>query len=304
MEIYLPIAEIPINILWLLLAGFFAGILSGLFGIGGGFIMTPLLIFMGVGPAIAVASSANQIIASSFSGFLTHARRKNVDFKMGNILIAGGFVGSSIGVLIFKFLKGFGQIDLVISLLYIFVLGFIGFSMAYESFKVVFKIKSQSMKLNRKDKLYNKLPCKIYFPRSDLTISLLIPVFVSIFSGILVSIMGIGGGFIMIPAMIYILGMPTSVVVGTSLFQVIFVTSNVTILHILTTQSVDIVLAGILLVSSVVGAQFGTRVALFCPAEKLRAILAIIILTLVFKLALGFFIAPINPFEVMLIDEN
>jgi len=206
--------------------------------------------------------------------------------------------------LIFKFLKGFGQIDLVISLLYIFVLGFIGFSMAYESFKAVFKIKSQSMKLNRKDKLYNKLPFKIYFPRSDLTISLLIPVFVSIFSGILVSIMGIGGGFIMIPAMIYILGMPTSVVVGTSLFQVIFVTSNVTILHILTTQSVDILLAGILLVSSVVGAQFGTRVALFCPAEKLRAILAVIILTLVFKLALGFFIAPINPFEVMLIDEN
>jgi uncharacterized membrane protein YfcA len=304
MEIYLPIAEIPMNIFWLLLAGFFAGILSGLFGIGGGFIMTPLLIFMGVTPAIAVASSANQIIASSFSGFLTHARRKNVDFKMGNILILGGFVGSSIGVMIFKFLKVFGQIDLVISLLYIFILGFIGMSMAIESSNAILKVKAKSMKVNKREKLFNKLPFKVDFPRSDLKISILVPIIVSVFSGVLVSIMGIGGGFIMIPAMIYILGMPTSVVVGTSLFQVIFVTSNVTILHVLTTQSVDIVLAGVLLISSVIGAQFGTRIALFCPAEKLRAVLAFIILVLVFKLALSFFIAPLNPFEVMLLDEN
>ncbi len=299
MEIYLPIADIPLNVFFLLFAGFFAGILSGLFGIGGGFIMTPMLIFMGVSPAIAVASSANQIVASSYSGFAAHARRNNVDFKMGNVLMLGGFIGSTLGVWIFSTLQNFGQLDLVISLSYIIILGTIGTSMAYESFRAIFKIKSKVKKISKKDQFFKKLPFKVKFPKSELEVSILVPILVSIGAGILVSIMGIGGGFLMIPAMIYILGMPTAVVVGTSLYQVIFVTSNVTFLHAYTTQSVDIVLAGILLASSVIGAQFGTKYGTLVPAEKLRAVLALMVLAMVIKLILGFVIAPDNPFQVI-----
>lgn len=303
MEIYLPIAGIPINIFLLLLVGFLAGTLSGLFGIGGGFIMTPLLIFMGIAPAIAVASSANQIIASSFSGFIAHCRRKNVDFKMGYILIIGGFFGSTIGIWLFKLLKEFGQIDIVISSLYILILGTIGISMAYESFRTILKIKGNQKLSRKKEVLFGKMPYKIYFPRSNLEVSVIVPIIVSLFAGVLVSIMGIGGGFIMIPAMIYIIGMPTNVVIGTSLFQVIFVTSNVTILHAITTQSVDVVLAGILLTSSVIGAQLGTKIGIYVPAEKLRAVLALMIIIVVARLAAGFFIEPENLFEIIKITE-
>lgn len=303
MEIYLPIAGIPINVFLLLLVGFFAGILSGLFGIGGGFIMTPLLMFMGISPAIAVASSANQIVASSFSGFIAHCRRHNVDFKMGYILIIGGFIGSTFGVWLFKILKNFGQIDIVISLLYVLILGTIGISMAYESFRTIFNIQGNQKLSQKKEVLFGKLPYKIYFPRSDLEVSVIVPIIVSLFSGVLVSIMGIGGGFIMIPAMIYIIGMPTNVVIGTSLFQVIFVTSNVTILHAVTTQSVDIILAGILLTSSVMGAQFGIKVGLFVSAEKLRAVLALMIIVVVARLAAGFFIEPNNLFEIIKMSD-
>lgn len=299
MEIFLPIAGIPINILLLLFVGFFAGILSGLFGIGGGFLMTPLLIFMGISPAVAVASSSNQIVASSFSGFIAHARRQNVDFKMGYILIIGGFIGSSFGIWLFKILKNFGQIDLVISLLYIFVLGSIGTIMAYESFRAILNIEKANSSTEKTGGLFYKMPFKMVFPRSELEISIIVPIIVSVVAGILVSIMGIGGGFLMIPAMIYILGMPTNIVVGTSLFQVIFVTSNVTILHATTTQSVDIVLAGILLTSSVIGAQCGIRLGILLPAEKLRAILALIIICVVVRLSMGFFVEPESLFEIV-----
>jgi uncharacterized membrane protein YfcA len=210
----------------------------------------------------------------------------------------GGFVGSSIGVMIFKMLKNFGQIDLVISLSYIFILGTIGLSMFYESIKSIFDLHKPKLKKSKKDLLFSKLPLKVRFPKSKIEISILVPLVVSLLAGILVSIMGIGGGFLMIPAMIYIFGMPTSVVVGTSLFQVIFIASNVTLLHAVTTQSVDIILAGILLTSSVVGAQFGSRIGLVVPAEKLRAILAIIILAMVIKLASGFIMEPNNLYEI------
>ena len=303
MEIYLPIAGIPINILLLLVVGFFAGVLSGLFGIGGGFIMTPLLIFMGVSPAVSVASSANQIVATSVSGFIAHARRKTVDFHMGFILIIGGFIGSSFGIWLFKILKNFGKIDLVISLSYILILGFIGFSMAYESIRKVLNIKTKHIYKSKKVRLLEKMPCKVYFTKSDIKISLFVPILVSILSGILVSIMGIGGGFIMIPAMIYILGMPTNIVIGTSLLQVIFVTANVTILHALTTHSVDIILAGILLTSSVIGAQFGTRMGVLISAEKLRVLLALIVLCVLTRLVAGFFIQPESLFEIINISK-
>lgn len=299
MEIYLPIAGIPLNILLLLIVGFFSGILSGLFGIGGGFIMTPLLIFMGVSPAVSVASSANQIVATSVSAFIAHARRKNVDFHMGAILIIGGFIGSSLGIWIFQILSNFGQIDLVISLSYILILGFIGASMAYESVREMLKIKAKQIIATNKTTIADKMPYQVYFARSNITISIFMPIIISFFAGILVSIMGIGGGFVMIPAMIYILRMPTNIVIGTSLLQVIFVTSNVTILHAINTYSVDILLAGILLASSVIGAQFGTKIGVLIPAEKLRALLALIILCVVIRLVSGFFIEPENLFKII-----
>jgi uncharacterized membrane protein YfcA len=303
MEIYLPIAEIPLNIFLILIIGFGAGLLSGIFGIGGGFIMTPLLIFLGVPPAISVSTSANQIIASSFSAFLAHWRRKNIDFKMGFILIIGGFFGSTFGVWLFGVLKDIGQIDIVISLSYVIILGSISISMAVESFSKIFNWrKVRDNQGGKKKKKESRLPLQMYFPRSNITISWLIPIIVSFFAGILVSIMGIGGGFIMIPAMIYIIGMPTSVVIGTSLFQVIFITANVTFLQSVTTQTVDIVLASILFTSSVIGAQFGTRLGTKISAEKMRAILALMVLAVVIKLLMGLLIEPVNPYEIILVE--
>ncbi|MBT4989592.1 MAG: sulfite exporter TauE/SafE family protein [Rickettsiales bacterium] len=299
MEIYLPIADIPINIFMLLLIGLSGGILSGVFGIGGGFIATPLLIFLGITPPVAVASSANQIIASSFSAFLSHFRRKNIDFHMGTIFIIGGLAGSSIGVLIFKYLQQYGHIDLVITLCYIVVLGFIGISMAIESFSSFFKnTTNQTSKFDKtKKRLFSKLPYQTYFAKSDLTISLLVPIVTSFFSGILVSLMGIGGGFLIVPALIYIIGMPAAIVIGTSLFQVIFITANVTLLHAITTHSVDIVLATILFSASVIGAQFGIKINSVIRAEKLRLLLALIIIAVVTKLVLGFIVKPLDPFS-------
>jgi uncharacterized protein len=299
MELYLPIAEIPINILWILLLGFVAGMLSGLFGIGGGFLMTPALIFMGISPAVAVASSANQIIASSFSGFLAHAKRHNVDYKMGFVMIFGGLIGSFFGISLFSFFRKLGQIDLVISLCYIFILGTIGLSMAIESFRTIANLRSPKTTNNDSKTFLQKLPFKIYFPRSKITISILVPIFASIFAGILVSFMGIGGGFIMIPVMIYLIGMPTSVVIGTSLFQIIFVTCNVTFLHAINSYSVDIVLVFILLITSVIGAQYGTRLGVKIPAEKLRFLLAVLILAVVGKLLSSFFITPENIYQII-----
>ena len=299
MEIYLPIAEIPVNILIILSIGFIGGILSGVFGIGGGFIATPLLIFAGIAPTVAVATSACQIVASSFSAFMSHLKRGNVDFKIGGLFIIGGFFGSSVGVYIFRMLKNYGHIDIVISLCYIVVLGCIGFFMAIESFSTSFLSakKNNNSKLSKlKSKFFGKLPYKIYFPKSDITISIFVPIIASFIAGILVSIMGIGGGFIVIPTLVYIIGVPASIVIGTSLFQVIFVTSNVTILHSVTTQSVDILLALILLLASVIGAQIGFRVNSIIQAEKLRFLLALIMLAVVLKLVLGFVLEPANPF--------
>lgn len=301
MYIYLPIAELSVNIFLILSLGGITGLLSGMFGVGGGFLMTPFLMFIGVSPAVAVSSSANQIIAASFSGFLAHLRRANVDIKIGMVIIMGGVVGSSVGVSIFAWLQKMGQIDLAISLCYVVFLGTIGTLMAIESIKLILQKKKGVADLKRsKDNWLLKLPLPFVmsFPRSGLKISVLLPLIVGVFAGILVSLMGIGGGFIMIPAMIYILGMPTSVVIGTSLFQIVFITANVTILQAISTHTVDVVLALLMLVSSVIGAQFGTRIGLKIPAEQLRAMLALMVLAVVFKLALGLFITPDNPFTI------
>lgn len=301
-SIYLPIAEIPVNMLVILLLGGAAGLLSGIFGIGGGFLLTPFLIFMGIPPAVAVATSANQIIAASVSGFLTHSRKKNVDIKMGVFLLIGGLIGSSLGVMIFARLKTLGLVDIVIALSYIIFLGGMGGFMAYESGRVMWRKKNvltqPAMPIDKK-RFNDYLPLQTAFPRSELTISALLPIGIGMLVGILVSIMGIGGGFFMIPAMIYLLGMPPQLVVGTSLFQIIFTTSNVTVLQAVSTQSVDVVLAALLLVGSAIGAQYGTRMGAKLPAEKMRFFLAVLVLGVSLKLAVGLFITPPDIYTVV-----
>ena len=306
MTIYLPIAEMPVNVFLLLSLGGVTGLLAGMFGVGGGFLMTPLLMFIGIPPAVAVSSSANQIIAASFSGFLAHWRKQNVDIKIGIIMLIGGFVGSTIGVWIFAFLQDLGLIDVAISISYVLFLGGIGLTMANESLRAIYKSKKGiSPEANKKENILRRLPLpfKMTFPHSGIEISIILPLGIGLFTGALVSIMGIGGGFIMIPAMIYILGMRTSVVIGTSLFQIVFITANVTLLQAINTQTVDVVLAFLMLTSSVIGAQFGTKIGMRLPAEYLRAMLALMVLAVVFKLGLTLFIEPDSPYVVNMIEE-
>ena len=297
MNIYLPIAEMSVNIFLLLGLGGITGVLSGLFGVGGGFLMTPLLIFIGVPPAVSVSTVANQIIASSVSGFLAHWRRGNVDFKIGLYLLAGGLVGSTLGVELFRWLKQIGYIDIFISILYVTFLGIVGAMMAGESIRTILKVSKKSSH-EYKSLLAMRLPLRVDFPKSKLHISILMPILIGFFVGVMVSLMGIGGGFFLIPAMIYMLGMPTNVVIGTSLFQIIFITANVTFLQAITTQTVDVMLAFFLLTGSVVGAQFGSRLGAKLPAEYLRALLAVLVLGVAIKLAFGLFTPPEDVFSV------
>ena len=300
MNIYLPIAEISINIFLILGLGGAVGMLSGIFGVGGGFLMTPLLIFLGVPAAVAVGTEANQIVAASVSGVLAHWRRGNVDIKMGTILLAGGLVGSTIGVAIFASLRELGQIDLAIRLSFIVFLGIIGGLMLIESGRTIWRTRRPGGARRRLHQHYwiHGLPFKMRFRKSKLYISALLPFSVGLFVGILSAIMGVGGGFIMVPAMIYILGMPTSVVVGTSLFQIIFVTANVTFLQSVQTQTVDIVLAGLLLIGGVIGAQFGTRIGAHLKGEQLRGLLALIVLAVCLKLVWDVVITPEDLFSL------
>ena len=279
------------------------GFLSGLFGVGGGFLMTPLLIFFGVPPVVAVATEANQIVASSVSGVLAHMRRSNVDFKMGTILLIGGVIGSTLGVLLFAFLRELGQIDLVIKLSYVIMLGIVGSLMLVESVRAILRTRKPGAargKLHQHNWLHG-LPFKMRFRRSKLYISALLPLAIGAFVGVLAAIMGVGGGFIMVPAMIYILGMPTAVVVGTSLFQIIFVTANVTILQSVQTQTVDFVLAGLLLFGAVIGAQFGTRAGAKLRGEQLRGLLALMVLAVCIKLGFDLALHPASLYSVELL---
>ena len=303
MYIYLPIAEISMHIGIIFGLGGGVGFLSGLFGVGGGFLMTPLLIFFGVPPAVAVATEANQIVASSVSGVLAHTRRGNVDFKMGSILLAGGVLGSSFGVMLFKYLRDMGQIDLVIKLSYVVFLGIIGGLMLLESVRAILRSRrpgAPRRKLHQHNWLHG-LPLKMRFRRSKLYISALLPLAIGAFVGLLAAIMGVGGGFIMVPAMIYLLGMPTSVVVGTSLFQIIFVTANVTLLQSIQTQTVDFMLAGLLLFGAVIGAQFGTRASALLRGEQLRGLLALMVLAVCLKLGFDLVVQPSDLFSVELL---
>jgi uncharacterized membrane protein YfcA len=302
MNVYLPIAEMSLNVFLLLGLGGVTGVLSGLFGVGGGFLMTPLLIFIGVPPAVSVSTVANQIIASSVSGFMAHWRRGNVDFKIGGYLLAGGIFGSTLGVALFRWLKQIGYIDLFISVLYVTFLGVIGATMAGESIRAILKTPRKIAHGDRPP-LAARLPMKAEFPKSRLHISIIMPVVIGFFVGIMVSLMGIGGGFFLIPAMIYLLGMPTNVVIGTSLFQIIFITANVTLLQAVTTQTVDVMLALLLLIGSVVGAQVGSRIGAKLPAETLRALLAALVLGVAVKLAFGLFTPPSDIYSVSTMND-
>lgn len=289
MYIYLPIAEMSVNVLVLFGMGAGVGFLSGMFGVGGGFLMTPLLIFYQIPPAVAVATEANQIVASSFSGALAHFRRGTVDIKLGIVLLIGGIMGSVAGVAIFSSLRSAGQLDLIISVLYVVFLGTIGTLMVIESLNAIRKARRKDVEEGAKPRpaqqgWITKLPFKMRFERSQLYLSVIPILALGAVVGILASIMGVGGGFIMVPAMIYLLRVPTNVVIGTSLFQIMFVTMFTTIAQSTTNQTVDVVLAFILMVGGVIGAQFGARVGTRMKGEQLRALLGLIVLAVCLRL--------------------
>jgi uncharacterized membrane protein YfcA len=271
-----------------------------MFGVGGGFLMTPLLFFIGIPPAVAVATEANQIVASSFSGALAHLKRKTVDLKMGLILLIGGLLGAGIGLIIFNYLKSLGQVDLLVKLCYVVFLGIIGSLMFIESLRAILKTQSGSLpkKIRRPRSFAQQLPFKMRFRTSGLYISVIPPMLVGLLVGILSAIMGVGGGFIMVPAMIYILGMPTKVVVGTSLFQIIFVTGFTTILHATTNYTVDIALAVLLLLGGVIGAQLGSQFGTRLRAEQLRILLALMVIAVCVKIALDLLIMPTELYSI------
>ena len=303
MHIYLPIAEMSVNIFLILGMGGAVGFLSGLFGVGGGFLMTPLLIFIGVPPPVAVGTEANQIVASSVSGVLAHWRRANVDFKMGFVLLLGGFVGSSLGVILFKYLQNLGQLDLVIKLSYVIFLGIIGFLMLWESSRTIIRSRSAAARRGKlhQHNWFHGLPFKMRFRKSKLYISAILPFLIGAIVGVLSAIMGVGGGFIMVPAMIYLLGMPTSLAIGTSLFQIIFVTANVTFLQALTVQTVDILLAVLLLTGAVIGAQFGSKYSVRMKGEQLRALLALLVLGVCVKMIFDLTVMPADLYSIALL---
>ncbi len=298
MQIYLPIAEVSVNAFLLFGIGGLVGILSGMFGVGGGFLITPLLFFAGIPPIVAVATSANQIVASSISGVIAHFRRKTVDVKMGVVLLLGGLVGVALGVQVFAMLERIGQVDLLVRLCYVVFLGIIGGMMMIESLRAIRAAKkSGGATAHRRQRGWvHALPFKMRFRSSGLYISAIPPLLVGLAVGVLSAIMGVGGGFIMVPAMIYILGMPTKVVVGTSLFQIIFVTAFTTLMHAITSQSVDMVLALLLIVGGVVGAQVGTRIGVKLKAEYLRVLLASLVLMVSGKIALELILRPAELF--------
>lgn len=298
MQIYLPIAEISVNIFVILGAGSAVGFASGLFGVGGGFLMTPLLIFIGIPPTVAVATGSQQIVASSFSGALAQWQRNAVDFKMGGILMFGGIVGSLFGVQVFRILRQMGQVELLISLSYVFFLGIIGTIMLIEGVNTLRRRTAGITPKKRRRNWIHGLPIKVRFRASKLYISVIPPILIGFVVGILSAIMGVGGGFIMLPAMIYLLGMSTAVVIGTSLFQITIVTAITTVLHAVENKTVDLLLALILLLGGVIGAQIGARCGAKLRGEQLRILLALLVLSVSGKLFYDLVTEPAELFSL------
>jgi uncharacterized protein len=290
MDLYLPIANLSVNALVIVALGLGVGLLSGMFGVGGGFLTTPLLIFYGIPPTVAAASAASQVTGASVSGVFAHFRRKGVDVQMGAVLVTGGILGSLLGAWLFKLLQASGQIDVVIGVLYVVLLGSIGGLMAKESvgaIRVSRGARPPKARKRRHHPLVAALPFRWRFYASGLYISPLAPLLLGVFVGVLTMLLGVGGGFILVPAMLYILGMGTQTVVGTSLFQTLFTTAVATMVHATTTKAVDIVLAILLLLGSVIGAQLGARFAAKAKPEYLRLLLAVIVLLVAARMLLG-----------------
>jgi uncharacterized membrane protein YfcA len=299
MQIYLPIAEVSVDLTLLIALGGGVGVLSGLFGVGGGFLITPLLILIGIPPAVAVATGANQVAGASFSGVLVHWRRRSVDFKMGLVLITGGLAGSAVGVQVFAVLRELGQVDLVVSLCYVIMLGAIGMLMLIEGLQALRRSKQGVARRRRRHGWLHGLPFKMRFRASNLYISAIPPLMIGAMVGVLSAIMGVGGGFIMVPAMIYLLGMATNVVVGTSLFQILFVTAATTLMHSITSHTVDAILAVMLLLGGVIGAQVGAHYAPRLNAEQMRVALALLVLVVCLEIGLGLVRDPGEVFIVI-----
>jgi uncharacterized membrane protein YfcA len=301
LQVYLPIAEISVNLLVMLGLGAAVGFLSGMFGVGGGFLLTPFLIFSGISAPIAVATGANQIVATSVSGALAQWRRNNIDVRMGTVLIVGGVAGAFIGVLVLKVLREAGQAGLIISLTYVALLGTIGALMLGESIRAIRRARAGKHPSGRKPGQHNwvhGLPLKMRFPRSRLYISAIPPLVIGSLVGLLTAFLGVGGGFIMVPAMIYLLRMPTNIVIGTSTFQIIFVTAVVTILHASFNHSLDVVLALILAAGGVMGGQFGVRAGQKLRGEQLRALLALLVLAVAIRLLFDLVLKPADLYSI------
>ncbi len=292
MQVYLPLAEMSVDVLLVVGIGLAVGLLSGLFGVGGGFLMTPLLIFIGIPSAVAVATSANQTMGASISGLIAHWRRGNVDAKMGAVLTAAGLAGSALGVQIFVLVRSLGQLDLVVALFYVVVLGIVGSLMAAESLRALLRRRRQVRRRLHEHFWMHGLPLKMRFRQSRLYISVIPPVLIGFGIGLLSAIMGVGGGFILVPAMIYLLGMPTGVVIGTSLFQVVFVTAAVTVMQSVSTQSVDVILSLLLMAGAVAGAQFGAAMGSRLRGEETRGLLGLLVLMVALELGINLFRRP------------
>jgi len=301
MHSYLPIAEMSASIPLLFGLGTIVGVLSGLFGIGGGFILTPLLFMIGIPSAIAVGTQGNLIVASSFSGLLAHLRRKTVDFPMGIALLIGGIVGSAGGVQVFKWLTALGQIDLAIKLSYVGLLGVVGSLMMVEAVKALARRRAgKPMVVKRRHhSRIQGLPLRMRFRTSGLYISVIPPLLIGVLVGVLSAIMGVGGGFIMVPAMIYLLGMPTKAVIGTSLFQVTILAGFTALMQAMQNQTVDMVLAFYLMIGGVIGAQIGTRLGAKLNADTLRVLLAGLVLAVAAKIALELALRPHELYSIM-----
>lgn len=302
MEVYLPVAELSVNWAMILGMGAAVGFLSGMFGVGGGFLMTPLLVFYGIPPGIAVATQASHITAASLSGALAQWRRQGLDAKMGLMLLVGGISGSALGVYIFRLLQQSGQIELVVTGSYVVLLGSIGGLMLNESIRTIRRARggtAPSVVKPGQHSWIHGLPLKMRFRRSKLYISVIPPLVLGALVGVLTAIMGVGGGFIMVPAMIYLLRMPTNVVVGTSQFQILFVTAATTLLHATSDQTVDIVLAFLLVVGGVIGVQFGVRVGSQLRGEQLRALLAVLVVGVALRLFVGLVATPADIYSIV-----
>ena len=301
MSFYLPIADIEINLLIILFFGFVVGFMSGLFGVGGGFLMTPLLIFMGIPPATAVGTESVQILGSSVSGAMAHGIKKNIDYEIGTFLLIGGIFGSTLGVILFNFFKESGNIDLIIKFLYILFLAIIGTLMLIESTISIFRENKTDSPLRQSRRGFlHSLPLKLKFRKSKIFISILLPINVGVFVGFLSAFMGVGGGFVMVPAMIYIFRMGTVIAIGTSLFQIVFVTLNVSILHATFNYSVDLILAIFLLIGGVIGAQYGSKFTSKFKGEQIRVFLAMIVLVVCIKMGLELVSEPLINSRIIL----